>query len=321
MNTLSLLLFLWLLNWTVLYEIKEEPFPVQLLIDTPHCNISPGVFKDIFTVWNCSELGYQEIIGHCGSFLTMPIPIKPYQIPTLSKNTGISKIMLHNKDIYLANAECCIMDFYSFNLLSKSELTVCDIVIVMGKSKVLHYSRRGKLFKRSAKQNYKSLRLSKKRGSDGESSNFTGAMIYNSTVRISREANATSMNRSKFNETELEIIEEKLALKFSHDPEWAMISMTSIILLLLCAVKCCKLTQYNQSKLQYVDYIDDWHTSTVYETAGRKFTFLDILKRFKKRKKKRQKKSDEKERLIYNKRSHSDGEDNILDESENFINL
>lgn len=323
MNALSLFLFLLLFNGTVLYETKEEPFPVQLLKDTAHCNISPSVFKDSFTVWNCSELGYHEIIRHCGSIQTMPFPMKPNQIPSLSKNIAISKIILHNKDLFSTSIECCIMDFYSdevyFNLLSKGELTNCDIVFV--KSKVLHYLRRDKLYKRSAKENDTSPRLLKEKGSGKESSNFTGATTYNSTVRIPREANATSMNRSKLNETELEMIERELAIKLSHDPQWAMMSMTFIIILLLCAVKCCKLTQYNQSELQYVDYIDDWDTSTVYETIERKFSFLDMLKRFKKRIKKRQRKSDEEQRQLLINRGHSDGEDSIVNESENFINL
>jgi hypothetical protein len=50
-----------------------------------------------------------------------------------------------------------------------------------------------------------------------------------------------------------------------------MLSMTCIILLLLLAVKCCKMTDSQQSELQYVDYIEDWHTATVH---GKNLAYL-----------------------------------------------
>ena len=43
-----------------------------------------------------------------------------------------------------------------------------------------------------------------------------------------------------------------------------MVTMTAIILLLLLAAKCCKLSESNTSEMEYVDYIEDWNTTTVH---------------------------------------------------------
>lgn len=58
------------------------------------------------------------------------------------------------------------------------------------------------------------------------------------------------------------------------------------------------------------------------EAVGRKFAFVELIKRFKNRRKRRKKKnSEEKQGLLSKKRSHSDGEENIQDESDDFIAL
>lgn len=58
------------------------------------------------------------------------------------------------------------------------------------------------------------------------------------------------------------------------------------------------------------------------DAVGRKFAFIELIKRFKNRRKRKKKKNpEEKQGLLYKKRSHSDGEENILDESDDFIAL
>lgn len=58
------------------------------------------------------------------------------------------------------------------------------------------------------------------------------------------------------------------------------------------------------------------------EAIGRKFAFIELIKRFKNRRKRKKKKnSEEKQGLLSKKRSHSDGEENIQDESDDFIAL
>lgn len=58
------------------------------------------------------------------------------------------------------------------------------------------------------------------------------------------------------------------------------------------------------------------------DAVGRKFAFIELIKRFKNRRRRKKKKNpEEKQGLLSKKRSHSDGEENILDESDDFIAL
>uniref|UniRef100_A0A8W8K3W3 Uncharacterized protein n=1 Tax=Magallana gigas TaxID=29159 RepID=A0A8W8K3W3_MAGGI len=178
----------------------------------------------------------------------------------------------------------------------------------------------------NSRKNKKRSVLPKKESVNKHQLNVTaGAIFENSSVRVTRGATNSSVWNisSKLNETELKKIRERLAIRFSHDPQWAMVSMTFLILLILFAVKCCKLTDSAESDMEYVDYIDDFHTTTVNEVIGRKFAFIELIKRFKNRRKRKKKKknSEEKQGLLSKKRSHSDGEENIQDESDDFIAL
>ncbi|XP_056002056.1 uncharacterized protein LOC125659622 [Ostrea edulis] len=322
MKTVSSFLFLCLFNLAALNEIQDHSHQIKLHSDIRHCKISPSVFLNVFTVLDCSEFGYQQITRHCGRFLTVQDTHESRQRFTISRKGAIFRVLFRDKDAYLANAKCCVMEFELFQeyfiLYSESEGVSydCDVVIVLDKNVVLH-----KNVKRSAKRKEEGIKISQERVHEGDHSDVTGAVIYNSTIRSSRAANGTFRNMSRFNESKWEMIERKLTIKLSHDPEWAMLSMTCIILLLLLAVKCCKLTDSRQSKLQYVDYIEDWHTTTVNEVVRRKSAFLDILRRFKNKKRRKQLKRDDRQRLLSKKKSHSDGEDQISDESDELINL
>lgn len=335
----TIFLFIYLLTLAaLLYETEQQSHqagPQDFYSD--QCHTLPAVFS-FFKAWKCSESGYQRIMEHCAKFLAITNHQKPNQIPDISQKVTVSKIiMLHEKKSFDEKSACCLMEFSSYKsillqafsnrkpaislqALSDNKPAIvlgCDIVIVVwNRVDDLGNSRRNK--KRSV--------LPKKESVNKHQLNVTaGAIFENSSVRVTRGATNSSVWNisSKLNETELKKIRERLAIRFSHDPQWAMVSMTFLILLILFAVKCCKLTDSAESDMEYVDYIDDFHTTTVNEVIGRKFAFIELIKRFKNRRKRKKKKknSEEKQGLLSKKRSHSDGEENIQDESDDFIAL
>lgn len=323
MKAISFLIYILTLDaLTETEQLSPQSGPQDIYSDK--CHTSPAVFG-FFKAWKCSESGYQRIMGYCARFLAVTNHQKPNQISDISQKLLVSKvIVLREKGSFDAKSgACCLIEFASYKgilsqALSNSKAAIslgCNMAIVVRNSvDNLGYSTRKK--KRSV--------LWKMDSVNAHQLNVTDAILENSSVRFTRGATNSSVwkTSSKLNETELKKIRERLAIKFSHDPQWAMISMTSLILLILLAVKCCKLTDSNESDMEYVDYIDDWHTTTVNDAVGRKFAFIELIKRFKNRRKRKKKKNpEEKQGLLYKKRSHSDGEENIQDESDDFIAL
>jgi hypothetical protein len=171
------------------------------------------VFSNVFTVLHCTDFGYQEIMRqYCGTFHAVQNIHKSRQNFILSKKGAIFKVLLRNEDAYLADLQCCVIEFYLFEeyFVSHSEKREmrldCDVVIVLNENIALH-----KHVKRSAQQKKGGMKISREK-KHVENSNSTGAVIYNST-RSSRAANGTFKNTSRVNESEWEMIERRLTIQ------------------------------------------------------------------------------------------------------------
>lgn len=323
-------IYLFLYHFIAVLLIETEQLLQQV---GPHnisqCLTSKSVFG--FKAWKCSESGYQRMLGQCAKFLAVTNRQKQYQIADISQTQLVFMLIVsHGKESFGAKSACCLMEFSSYEgvlsqALSNRKPAIfggCDIVIVVRNSvDDFGFSRKKK---RSVLPKMVSVNVHHVNDDKEMRLNVSGAILENFSVRVTREAVNSSVWKmsSKLNETELEKIRKRLSIRLSHDPQWAMVSMTVLILLILLAVKCCKLSDSNEADMEYVDYIDDWHTTTVNEAVGRKFAFIELIKKFKhRRKRKKKKNSEEKQGLLSKKRSHSDGEENILDETDDFIAL